>query len=457
MRRIIIGVFLSGALGLSLPTPVYAVSDVKFKILAVNPSEDQSLKTTISQPLPSEVDPTRDILDKAGLEVRFDPDSKVHMLSGEVELKPHETRTFEVRVRDVWQISPDEADATRRDLDAQISGLKGTKYFDTAQLLYEKAKDGVDRIMEEQGKPVGMKQHIELYRAHVQQLQEIQSNALSLAAMRKLEDEKKEGIPEARFLITAENPSSEPKTMTVRSLLPHEIAADDVIDKLDFNLLYDQTQKAYVLEKQDQFAAKETKKFMITVKDVWRVSDQDIKFTKDQTEKLMDLLKESSFGKYAAEQGKTILDILSGISKLQEELKSSLALEDRMRAFVLDSQQMNVAKAKLHNLQQLVSEAGLKKDDAAIAKKIKDFVKKLADMKDIVLMAMGLKPNTPATWVIIFGIIIFLAVVSTVFYLAMLKQLQKNKFAPKKEVLAAKTNASQAASPGPEPPEEKKG
>jgi hypothetical protein len=450
MRRIIACVFISGVLGFLLAVPVYAASDVKFKILAVNPSESQSLKTMISQPLPAEVNPAKDIIEKAGLEVRFDPDSKVYVLTGEVDLKPHETKTFEVRVRDVWQVTSEETDATKKDLEEQINGLKGTKYFDTAQLLYEKAQEGIDRILEEQGKPVGMKQHIELYRAHIQQLQEIKSSGISLAAMRKLEDENKQGIPVARLLLTAENPSSEPKMMTVRSMLPREITANDVIDKQGFDLLYDQTQKAYALEKQEQFAAKESKKFIIKVKDVWRISDQDIKFTKDQTEKLVALLKDSPFGKYAATQGAAILDILAGITKLQTELESSMVLEDRMRAFVLDSEQMRVAKAKLNNIMQLVSDAGLKKDDAIIAEKIRDFVKKLADMKDIVLMAMGLKPNTPATWWIIFGIIVFLAIVSTGFYLTMLKQLQKNKFAPKKGTQEAENNASQAP-----PPEEK--
>jgi len=46
-----------------------------------------------------------------------------------------------------------------------------------------------------------------------------------------------------------------------------------------------------------------------------------------------------------------------------------------MRAFVLNTQQMNVAKAKLHNLQQLLSETALKKDESPL-EKIKDFVKK---------------------------------------------------------------------------------
>lgn len=457
MRRMIIYAFFFGILGLFGSLPAHAASDVKFKILAVNPSESQPLKTVISQPLPPEIDPAKDIIDKAGLEVRFNSESKGYMLTGEVELKPRETRTIEVRVRDVWQIMPEQVDETKSDLEAQINGLKGTKYFDTAQLLYEKAQEGIDRILDEQSKSVGMKQHIELYRAHILQLQEIKSNAISLAAMRKLEDEKKEGVPLARFRIAAENPSSEPKAMTVRTLLPKELAAEDVIEKLDFSLLYDQTARAYALEKQDQFAAKETKEFIVTVRDIWRISEQDIKFTRDQTERIVDLLKETPFGKYSEDQGKIIFDILSGITQLQKELESSLSLEDRMRASVLNSQQMNVAKAKLRNLQQLVAEAGLEKDEQAIAEKIKDFIKKLADMKDVVLMAMGLKPNTPGTWWIIFGIIAFLAIGSTIFYLAMLKQLQKDKFGSNKKVTEVKTSAvpdpAQAASP---PDSEKK-
>ena len=58
--------------------------------------------------------------------------------------------------------------------------------------------------------------------------------------MRRLEDEKKKGVLDARFLIEAENPSSEPKTITVRSLLPKDVTAEDVLDRQGFNVLYDQ-------------------------------------------------------------------------------------------------------------------------------------------------------------------------------------------------------------------------
>jgi hypothetical protein len=245
--------------------------------------------------------------------------------------------------------------------------------------------------------------------------------------------------------------------MTVRSTLPKELAAEDVLEKQDFVLLYDQQQKSYILEKEDQFAAQETKKYIITIRDIWRIPEEEIAFNKDQTQKLLVLFKETPYEKYAEDQGRVILDILSGISKLQVELdSSSLALEDRMRAFVLNTQQMNVAKAKLRNLQQLISEVPLKKDDSQILEKIKFFVKKLADTKDVVLMAMGIKPDSPIVRWIIIGIIVFLGLISTVFYVAWLKKLQENKWAAK----GTGKSPKEAAAPPPqaeEASEKKKG
>jgi len=431
MQRISRSFLILVILGFSFSALSYAGSEVKVKVLAVNPSDSQSIKTVITQALPAEIDPAQDILDKAGLEVRFDSENKVYTLFGEVELKPHETKTFEVHIRDVWQITPDQIDETKKNLGNQINALKSTKYYDTAKLLYDKAQEGIDRILEEQSRPVGMKQHVELYRAHVKQLQDIKSNALSMEAMRQLEEEKKTGIAEARFLITAENPSSEARTMTVRSALPKEIAAEDVLDQQGFILLYDQQQKTNVLEKEDQFAAKETKKYIITIRDIWRIPGEELVFHKEQTQKLQEFFKGSSFEKYAEEQGGAILDILSGISKLQTELDASLSLEDRMRAFVLNTQQMNVAKAKLRDLQQLVAEVPPPKTESAILELVKNLVKKLAETKDMVLMAMGIKPNSPIVWWIIFGIILFLAIMSSVFYVTWLKKLRENKWAPK--------------------------
>jgi hypothetical protein len=420
-----------------------AADDVRIKILAVNPSETQSLKTVVTQGLPPEIDPTKDILDKAGLEVQYDTKKKTYYLTKEVELQPKETLTFELRVRDVWTIDPETIDNVKKNLEEQINGLKETKYAETGRLLYEKAQENLDRIVEEQNQQLGINQHIELYRAHVKQLEEIQNNAFSLEAMRRLEDEKKKGVQEARFVIEAENPAAEPKEVTISSFLPKDIKAEDVIDRQGFNILYDESRKVYFLEKREMFDAKQNKKYTIVLKDIWRIPEQDINYYKEQTTKLYKFFEDTPYLKYAKEQMDAIMRMLGEIVQLQGEVADSTSLEERMKAYVLNQQKMNVVKGKLHDLQQLLPELGLRKENAKdLLTRIKYWVRQLVEIKDAVLISIGLEPDTPMTWWIIFGIVLFLGIVSTVFYVVWLKKLQESRFQERK-----KTSLPQAAAP----------
>ena len=87
--------------------------------------------------------------------------------------------------------------------------------------------------------------------------------------------------------------------------------------------------------------------------------------------------------------------------------------------------------------------------------KIKLFVKKLASVKDVVLVAMGFRPDKPVTWWIILGIIGFLGILSAVFYVVWLKKLQENKWVKKG---SAETPKSEPPAPQPAetPPEAQK-
>ncbi len=437
---------VSAALFLSWTGFVQAADDVRIKILAVNPSETQALKTVVTQGLPPEIDPTKDILDKAGLEVQYDTKKKTYYLTKEVELQPKETLTFELRVRDVWKIDPETIDSVKKNLEEQINGLKETKYAETGKLLYEKAQESLDRIVEEQNQQLAINQHIELYRAHMKQLEEIQNNAFSLEAMRRLEDEKKKGVQEARFVIEAENPATEPKEITISSLLPKDIKAEDVIDRQGFNILYDESRKVYFLEKKEMFDAKQNKKYTIVLKDIWRIPEQDINYYKEQTTNLYKFFEDTPYLKFAKEQMDAIMRMLDEIVQLQGEVAGSTSLEERMKAYVLNQQKMNVVKGKLHDLQQLLPELGLRKENAKdFLTRIKYWVKQLTEVKDAVLISVGLEPDTPMTWWIIFGIVLFLGIVSTIFYVTWLKKLQESRFQERK-----KAPPPQAAAPKPQ-------
>lgn len=415
---------------LTSPLCFGAETDIKIKVLAVNPSAEQELTTTVTHQLPAEINSEQDIVDRAGMELKFDAQKKCYTLSKEVVLRPMQTVTFEVRVKDVWKFEQDEMDELRKNLERQILGLSGTQYFETAKLLYDKALENLDRIVTEQNQPIGVKQHVELHRAHVLQFNEIKENALSLDAMRRIEEEKKKGIREARFVIEAENPSREPRTITIRSPLPKDIKPDDVLDKQGFSVIYDQVQKTYMLEKQEEFGPREIKKYTIVVRDIWAIPDETLNSFQKQTERLLRLLEPTPFDKYASEQGKLVYALLDEIRKLQAEVASSLSLDERMRAFVKNSQKLEVVKAKIRDLQQLFLEIPDKRDDPLQA--IKNLVKKLTEVKKLVLVAMGIRPDRPVTWWIIFGIILFLAAISVVFYMTWLRKLQENIWEKKK-------------------------
>ncbi len=408
-------------------TSLFAEENVKIKVLAVNPSDSKSINSTVLQILPPEVTP-EDVLDKGGMEVKFDSQKKVYFLMQTVELKPKETRTFEVTVKNVWTIKSEDIEETRNQLSQNLASLKGTKFEESAKLIYEKAEEALTQIEESQGKRIAMTQRMELYRANARLLSSIQHNSFSMESMRQLEQEKKTGVREAKFLITAINPADEERKMTVRAILPKEVKAEDVLDKGDFQLLYDDVKQAYALEKEDTLAGKVNKKYQITLRDIWYIPQEELDFLRDETEKLLKLFVKTSYEAYSVKRGNFVFETLTSISTLQSEVEGSNTLEDRIRANVLNSERMELVKKRIKQLQDLLPEIPLKPDQDELQQALQNFVKKVKETKDLVLMSMGFQQNRPITWWIFFGIVIFLAVLSLIFYLVWLKKLQENKW-----------------------------
>ena len=223
-----------------------AAEDVKIKIIAINPSQTDPLKTSIQHQLPAEIQP-EDVLDASGMEIKYDKENKTFMLNQIVELSPRETKTIVVRVKNVWSITDEDMLTLRADLENNVKALQGTKYEESSRMLYEKISENLVGIEAEQTKKLGIRQQIEMYRAHIKQVEAIRKDISSLASIRKLQAEDGEEIRTVKFVIIAENPTSKPITMRVRSLLPKDITANDVVEKLDFNLLFSEEENRYIV------------------------------------------------------------------------------------------------------------------------------------------------------------------------------------------------------------------
>lgn len=430
------------------PAFLNAAGDVKIKILAINPSQTQKLNTQVSHTLPPEVVP-EDILDNAGMSIKYDLEHKSYQIFQDVELAPKEARTIIVHVKNVWTV-PDEALADlKAQLEKNVTTLQGTQYEETSRMFHEKIMERITSIETDQGKAIGIKQRIEMHRAHMAMVSDIKREISSLGSMRELKSEQTTGLRTVKFIVTAKNPSPKEASMEIRTMLPKGIIASDVIDKQDFDVLFDKEQSRYLLQKHENFAGKETKKYEIVMKDIWFIQESELEFLKKQTDKMLQHFAQSSYEAFAKQSSDFIYETIDSISKLQQEVASSENIDERIRAFVLNSERVELVKRKINELQDLLLEIPLKRELDEFDK-IRQAVKELSKVVDI--LRLGFTPDLSTTWWIILGIIAFLFILTAFFYSTWLVKLQENRWSGKKSrraspAAASNTSATDQAQP----------
>ncbi len=399
---------------------------VKIKILAINPSATHNLKTTISQYLPPEVGPD-DVLDKEGIAITYDAEKRSYLIQKEVDLKPSEAQTIEIRIRNVWVITPEQIDEVKSQLKQSVGALAKTKFAATGKLLFEKASEAIAQIEENQSKSLGIMQKIDLYRLNIKQLEDLKQNALSLEAMRKLEHEKKSEVREVKFIVSAENPSAQERRLTVRRELPRDIEATDVLDKGEFSFVLDN--RKLLVEREDTLGPHEVKRYEISIRDVWYIPQSELDFLKSEVEKLAPLFDKSPYEDFVSKQKEFVFRTIHSITALQEEVSSSDNFDDRIRAYVLNEQREKSAKRKIKELQDLLSEVTLKSRESEDQDKPRKWIKKLLDIKYKIFVSLGNQSKKTIFWWFFLGVILFLAGITIILYGTWLKKLQENKWA----------------------------
>ncbi len=416
-----------------LPISARAEDEIKLKILAVNPSADKSIDSEIVYALPQEVTPA-DVLDSAGLEVKFNPDDKVYFLSGKVKLAAKESRTLAISVRDVWRITPEKMEDVKTEITRKRDGLVGTKYEKTGDLLFQKALETLGQIESEQSRVQGIRKRIEFYRGAVKRLDQIQNNVLSIGAMREAEAGLGIEGRVAKFQITAQNPSAEKRTMTVRADLPKEIQSEHVLNSAGFELLFDSTKGRFVIERKDEFLGRESKTYQIELKDIWFIQPKQIEYIRTQTNELNKHFETSNYADFAAGISAEVIRLLTEIETLQGEVADSPAIQERIRAYTLNSQKMNVVQSKVKELQDLLMDLPITAEPKPVVETSPEGVREIQKIRDVSkILSMGIKPDLSTTWWIILGIIGFLMIFATIFYVVWIMQLKKNVYKSESE------------------------
>ena len=160
---------------------------VKMSVVIVNPSKKKTQKVPVKVYLPSEVTP-EDILYAGGLKVEFDTQSSTYYLYGDdVELKPKETQSFELKLRDAWYIPKEQLNTLRAQTKAMISHLKGTDDYESAQKMGEAINKALDVIGRTQSDAtLSTKRHIGVYRNNQKIIAQIKEDVDRLEKQAKL-------------------------------------------------------------------------------------------------------------------------------------------------------------------------------------------------------------------------------------------------------------------------------
>ncbi len=213
----------------------------------------------------------------------------------------------------------------------------------------------------------GVSEILTLSQANASDLQSLKNSVLSLQALTQankslLENGTKSPIVQTwmeegsiifKTLIT--NPTGVAQTIPVKFYLPKEATEKDVIKKDDdLTIEYDAAEDAYYASGQVVLAANATRIYSVEVKDIWKISDEEISSLRIQAKELYAPLKGTSYFGQGATLYADIVASLDSASRIQKDANTP---EERIKAYRDAVIQVDKAKSEINDLKTLGTSA----------------------------------------------------------------------------------------------------
>lgn len=140
---------------------------IKLRIVAVNPSKEKVQKVPIKIYLPKEIIPD-DIIDMGQLKVGYDSEKGLYYAYDDAaELKPQETKIFEVKLEDVWKVKDAELQKVREQTALALSRLEKTEHYAQAKVIVDSIDRRLNEIQAKQDdNTISREEHIGAYRVN---------------------------------------------------------------------------------------------------------------------------------------------------------------------------------------------------------------------------------------------------------------------------------------------------
>ncbi len=390
---------------------------VVLRIRSGNPIE-QPQKVRIKSKLPDRVS-TNDIIDLGGLSLGYDVKNDAYYVHTEVELGPQEVKIYDVELNDIWAVSEDELRGMVSRAGKLAEMLKETDYHGTAVLLQSDISRSADSILDYQaenaiGEGVTPVQHISAYEVNLRALERIKKDVGRIenfvlasgqdpgSLVGVAEDTPKprkirmqpEDYKEVVFQIRVKNSSpSEVRNIDIKRDLPSEIYADDVLDAGDLSVGRDSTRNiTYVFKKNVKLAPNQSINYDIKIRDKWNINEAKVVSLRARIKDMAGRIGDK-------EQYASIDDNLNGLLNKINIIRSEEGPDE------LGSEYVAFYRDQTKRLDLL--EHDIYRIEVAL---------RVVDQKS----KLGFNPQPPSektTWLIIYIILIFLGVVSFLFFL----------------------------------------
>ncbi|MFC1453077.1 hypothetical protein ACFLSJ_06990 [Verrucomicrobiota bacterium] len=418
------------ALGcLPFMAPPCGAGTVVFRILASNPI-GKTQTVSVRSDLPPRVG-TNDIVSGGGLNLVYDFKTDTYRVQDEIELGPQETKQFDIEINDIWSIDSaklDRLESQARDLVARLDGLE---YHDTAVSLKRRIDETMADIRSRQAenrirpgvRPI---QHIRAYEANLELLARVkrdvghvenlvlgagQDPGELVGAPAKLNPDTRRPVPRPKdgyraavIRISVRNTSpDETRTIHLKRDLPPEVHADDIIDADGLDVRTDPSRGlSYVEMKELSIAPAQTVSFDVRVRDKWNVNRPRAEVLVKASSELLSRVKAK--GQYDSLET-TLETIITELESIRQE-QGPAVLNDAYVAFYRgQAGRLDVAEDKLNRI-----------EDA------------LQPIEAATKWGFNVQPPSPkTTWLIIYIILGFLAVVSLIFFFRWYGRTQAEK------------------------------
>ncbi|MFQ5681529.1 MAG: GGDEF domain-containing protein [Candidatus Omnitrophota bacterium] len=440
---------------------------VKLKVLVANPQSAVDDAVSVNMPLPQGIKP-EDIVDIGDFGLGYDEEKRSYYVYQQLDIPPGGSKMMQIEIKDIWRIGEEKLGFLQSHTQKLHTMLKQTDYAQASDKLSAAVFADIEEIRQDEraASDWNVAKRMERYQFNLQKMDDIRDDIGSLEnlviasggtlgqrvqeetiGVISLEEDRMASSPYPDGIITLKikmtNPGKNPQRLHLKYHVFREMRPEYVIDRAGLELGYDFDKGAPYFYADIDLDPNEIKTWEVKIKDVWNIPGTIITGLKQHTQKSLFALKGTDYyeqGEFLSRNIYKWLDVI-----VQTQKKQGIGPDEHIAIYRANSDNLSRVKKAVAELEKLTLQAGLIPGVTVVAgrntgggeegashpgmdkdgKKEKDILGGINGLRFIARSLFGGKaPARAAVWKAIYAILIFLALVTSVFFVS---QFSRNR------------------------------